>query len=402
MNAQSTAANRRQLQEYRKAISPATKIVRAVAIVAIVLVGVFIFTVTTSRTDYISYWSAGKLLMHHSDPYSPAGAFALERQQGFTAGFMVMLNPPWALFLAAPLGFVGIRAGLFLWTLICVGCLFFSAQLLEVPSQERAFAYVFAPAVAAIFMGQSSPFFLLGFSLFLRFHCSRPFLAGAALLLMAIKPHLFFVFWALLLLDCLYRRRFRIVAGGVTALVAASAFAMYFDPRIWQDYRTMLQASVLKYAFFPTASMLFRMLIDVHAFWLLFVPSALTVLWGVWYYLSRRQIWDWRIHGMLLMLVSILFAPYSWLTDEAVLLPSILFALTFTEKRKYSTWILLAINTAVLLIALGEQASLKSRAYMWTPVTWLLWFLYTTKSASQSENSPAPLAETPQPGNAQP
>lgn len=289
-----------------------------------------------------------------------------------------MLNPPWALFLAAPLGFGSVRAALFLWTLLCVGCLYLSAQLLDVPFKERAFAYVFAPAVAAIFMGQSSPFLLLGFSLFLYLHKSHPFLAGTSLLLMAIKPHLFLVFWALLLVDCLYRRRFLILAGGAFALAAGTGFAMCFDPRICRHYLAMLRESTLRSQSYPTLSMLFRTLIDVRAFWLLFVPSAAAILWGVWYYARWRQAWDWKIHGMLVMLVTILTSPYSWLTDEAVLLPAILFTLADPEKRKYSLWILLGINTVVLFIALGEQASLTSHAYMWTPLTWLAWFLYAT------------------------
>lgn len=368
---------------------------RSFAALAIVLVGVLIFTLTTSRTDYISYWSAGKLLMHRADPYSPAGAFALEKAEGFTRGFMVMLNPPWSLFLAAPLGFGGIRFGLFLWTLAGVGCVFFSVRLLNVPPKERAFAYVFAPAVAAVFMGQSSPFPLLGFALFLRFNRSHPFLAGASLLLMAIKPHLFFVFWALVLADCIYRQSFLILAGGASGLAVGTGFAMCFDRHIWPHYLAMLRNSELNTDSFPTISTLFRSLIDVRVFWLLFIPSALAILWGLWYYASRRQTWDWRVHGMLVMLVSILFSPYSWLTDEAVLLPSILFALTFEGKRKYSAWILLAINSAVLFIALVTQASLTSHNYMWTPIAWLAWFLYATRAfARQGQDLPTRLPAT--------
>jgi hypothetical protein len=368
------------------------KSVRIFAALAIVFVGVLILTLTTSRTDYIQYWCAGKLLIHRIDPYSASAVSALEKAQGYRQPRpLIVPNPPWSLFLMAPLGFSGVRVGLFLWTLATVGCVFFSVRLLNVPQRERAFAYVFAPTVASVFMGQSSAFLLLGFALFLRFNRSHPFLAGASLLLMAIKPHLFFVFWALVLADCIYRRSFLILAGGAAGLAVGTVFSMCFDPHIWQHYLTMLRASALDNEFFPTVSTLFRLLINVRAFWLLFVPSALAILWGLWYYASRRQVWDWRIQGMLVMLVSVLFSPYSWLTDEAVLLPSILFALTFPEKRKHSAWILLAINSAVLFIALVTQASLSSRAYIWTPIAWLAWFLYSTYGSRQHrETDPVP------------
>lgn len=363
------------------------KIIQVLAGATIVIIAALILTATTSRTDYIEYWSSAKLLLHRADPYSPAGVFALEKAQGYNATRpIIMLNPPWALFLIAPLGFVSLRTGLFLWTLAGAGCVIVSAQLLNVPPKDRAFAYVFAPALASILMGQSSPFLLLGFCLFLRFHGSRPFLAGASLLLMAIKPHLFLIFWAVLLVDCLYRRRYSILTGGAAALAAASLFSMCFDPHVWQHYITMFQGYKLQQGFLPTASMLFRMLIDVRAFWLLFVPSILAIFWGLWYYARWKREWDWKIQGMLLMLVTVLVSPYGYFTDEIVLLPSILFALGFPEKRKHSAWLLLAINTIALYIALLHHAPLGSRAYMWTPVTWLVWFLYATYGSRQQRH----------------
>lgn len=373
------------------------------AVLVIVITGIFILTVTTSRTDYIEYWSSGELLIHHADPYSSPGVFALEKAQGYKAGDpIIMFNPPWALFLLTPLGFVKMRVGLFLFTLAMAGCVFFSAQLLNVPSNTRAFAYVFAPAVASVFMGQSSPVLLLGFVLFLHLYRDHPFFSGSCLLLMAIKPHLFLIFWAVLLLDCLYRRRMIILAGLAFSLVATTAYSMFFDHGIWRHYSAMLNASRIRQGFLPTSSMLFRMLIAPHVFWLLFVPSATGILWGLWYYVTRRQVWDWKTHGMLLMLISVLAAPYSWLTDEIVLLPSILYALTYPQKRKHSVWILLAINTAVLFIALVKQESLSTRAYMWTPWAWLAWFLYSTYGLRQAdETAPVQFDPSPEIGKAQ-
>lgn len=362
------------------------KILRILAAWALVVTGALILTLITSQTDYMPYWCAGKLLIHHGDPYSSTNVLALEKTEGLVYDSpLIMLNPPWALFLAAPLGFFSVRAGLFLWTVATTGCVIFSAQLLTVSAKERGFAYVFAPAVAAVFMGQSSPFLLLGFALFLRFNRSRPFLAGASLLLMAIKPHLFFVFWAVLLVDCVYRHRFRIFAGGAAALVAATTFAMYFDPRVVQHYRAMLRGYRIELGILPTASMLFRMLIDVHEFRLLFVPSLAAVIWGLWFYSRKPQAWNWRVQGLLLMLVSILASPYGWFTDQVVLLPCILYVLALPAKRRNSIWMLLAINTVALVIALANRTVLTSPAYLWTPLAWLVWFLYSTWKTSASD-----------------
>jgi len=378
----STAADQPNPQNNTKMI------VRILAAVAVTLAGIFVLTMTIhpAGMDYIEYWSSGKLLARHADPYSPVGVLAVEKALGYRdATPLIMLNPPWALFLVAPLGYVGIHTGLFLWTILGIGCVLAFTQLLNVPPKQRAFAFVFAPALASIFSTQSSPFLLLSFSLFLRFYQSRPFLAGASLLLMAIKPHLFLIFWVVLLADCIYRRVWSILAGGLTALAAGTIFALCFDSQVWQHYFAMLRGYKLQQGFLPTASMLFRMLLDIHAFWLLFVPSAFAIVWGLWYYRQHRQAWDWRIHGMLLILVTIFVSPYGFFTDEIVLLPSIVFALTFPERRKYTEWILLVINSVALLVIVAGHAALSSRAYLWTPVSWLLWFLYATRGFKQPD-----------------
>ena len=196
---------------------------------------------------------------------------------------------------------------------------------------------------------------------------------------MAIKPHLFLVFWVLLAIDCAYRRRFLTLVGGTCALAAATAFAMYLDPHVWQHYFAMLRASALDNEFFPTISMLFRLFVNARVGWLLFVPSALAIVWGCVYYMRNRLIWDWRVHGMLLMLVTVLVSPYGWFSDEIVLLPSLAFAFTFPRRRKYSTATLIAINGVAVLVLLIAHPSLSSGAFIWTPLAWLAWFLYSTE-----------------------
>lgn len=329
--------------------------------------------------DYVEYWSSGKLIAQHIDPYSPIKIFDLEKSAGASyASPLIMLNPPWTLFLVAPLGFFGVYEGLFLWQVAIIGCVLASVLLLNRHSKYGPLALIFAPVFACLCSGQSAPFHLLGFVLFLHFHRKRPFVAGACLLLMAIKPHLFLVFLAVLLVDCLYRRRFLILAGGASALAAATVISVCFDPHVWSHYLQTMRGYHVQQAFLPTASMLFRMAIDVRIFWLLFVPSLVGIVWGIWYYFRWKQVWDWRIHGMLLMLVTILVSPYGFFSDEIVLLPSIAFAFTYPHRRKYSGWILLIINTgAITVVALSGR--LTSPWYLWTPTAWLLWFLYATK-----------------------
>lgn len=370
-----------QIQNDNRADPGGKSILRRLAAAAIVLAGLLFISLTghPASKDYISYWSAGKLLIHHANPYSRPDVLAVERAHGFSETRPLMMrNPPWALFLTAPLGLGSPSIGLFFWTLAAAGCIVAFIRLLKVPPEDRAFVFLFAPTIAVFRIAQTSPFLLLGFSLFLYLHRRRPFLAGASLLFMAIKPHLFLVFWAVLLADSLYRRSLVVFAGLAAALVAATTFAMGFNAHIWQHYFAMLRGSDLDSEFFPTTSMMFRLLIHPQAIWLLFVPSAVGIVWGLWYYIRNRHVWHWGTHGMLLMLVTVLVSPYSWFPDEIVLLPALAFAITFPHRRARSLELLVVINLAAILVLMAGNRSIVSTVYLWTPSAWLVWFLYTT------------------------
>lgn len=359
-----------------------TKILSAIVAAILVLSAIITFTAASNpgNKDYIAYWTSAQLLLHHANPYSPSLVFSLERAQGHLAPTpLIMRNPPWALFLVTPLGLCNARVGLFLWTLLGIASIVVSIRILRSVPRDGPFAFLFAPVIACIYSGQSSPLLLLGFAFFLRFHRTRSFLAGCALLLMAIKPHLFLVFWAILLIDCVYQRTYRLLAGAALSLAAGSAFATLLDPRVWSQYLAMLRASSLDTEFFPTLSMQLRLYIAPHMNSLLFLPSAIAMLWGLWYYTRNRRSWDWNAHGMLVMLVTVVASPYGWFTDEAVLLPSIAFALTHSHIRRTSFSILLGLNAAALYLVIGQHASLSSAAYIWTPLAWLLWFICATR-----------------------
>jgi hypothetical protein len=157
----------------------------------------------------------------------------------------------------------------------------------------------------------------------------------------------------------------------------------------------MLRGSDLNSEFFPTTSMMFRLLIDSRAIWLLFVPSAVASVWGIWYYTRNRLVWHWGTHGMLLMLVTVLVSPYSWFPDEIVLLPALAFAITFPHRRARSLEILAVINLAAILVLMAGNRSIVSTVYLWTPSAWLAWFLYVTNGFRiQRGNLTIPQKET--------
>jgi hypothetical protein len=232
------------------------------------------------KRDFISYWAAGQQLIHGANPYDGAAIYALELTSGYDPRYspLILRNPPQALFLTLPLGLVGRNTGIVLWFIALLASLAASVRMIWAlhgcpKNVLHLFGCFFPPVIACLMAGQLGIFILLGVVLFLFFHKSRPFLAGAALLLCAVKPHLFLPYGIVLIVWVVFRKPYRILVGFCVALFAACALVFCFDPHAWSQYSQMASASrVLNEVAPVTLSRLFRLLIDRDAIWLQFVP----------------------------------------------------------------------------------------------------------------------------------
>jgi len=198
--------------------------------------------------DFVVYWATGQQLVHHADPYDVDAMMRIERAAGLPThyGVLFMRNPPWALAITYPLGWIGVRLGALLWSLLLLACLFASVRMVwQIHGRPRPLlnylGYSFAPALVCLIVGQTSLFALLGLVLFLRLHRTRPFLAGMSLWLCALKPHLFLAFGVVLLAWIIVNRCYRILLGAAVAMAASSALSWLIDPTAWADYLHMMR-----------------------------------------------------------------------------------------------------------------------------------------------------------------
>lgn len=346
------------------------------------LIGISVITLTGSAAsvhDFISYWAAGRLLDHGGNPYSESPITALERSVGYGNTFhgLVMRNPPSALFLVIPLGWMGSRIGSILWSMLILACLTAAIHIIgktygSPESRGHLLGYVFAPALACLATGQTGIFVLLGLALFLRFQDCKPWGAGMALSLCAVKPHLFLPFLVVLFTWIATRKAFRILAGGAIAIGICSVIPLLFDQSVWTQYARMGARSGLENEFMPNLGTLLRFALDKQAMWLQFLPALLASIWAGWYFHRHRVDWDWRVHGSLLMLVSLLAAPYSWFTDQVVLLPALIHGLY--SGRSLLTF--LALISATQIEVMFFTADLHSALYIWPAAAWLSWYIW--------------------------
>lgn len=352
------------------------------------VVGVLVVQLTdtyAASRDFIEYWAAGEQLIHGANPYDAGATLRIERAVGFPrADPQITLSPPAALCVLLPLGLVSPKTGLVLWSLALLASLLGSIWIIWAlngrPGSGYHFCgYLFAPAVFCLVTGQIAIFLLLGIVLFLAWHESHPYMAGAVLLPCVWKPHLFLPFFIVLFLWSVNRKEYRIFAGFFAALLPSAALTLYFDPQVWSQYSQMMSTTAALHGYVPTLSVTARFLIDPHAVWLQFIPEIAACGWALWYFWTRRNRWNWMDQGSWLLLVSAACTPYSWFTDETILLPAVLYGVYRAEDSGRS---LLPI-AAIAIVALTEVyafGNLSSTHYLWTLPAWIGWYWYATWS----------------------
>jgi Glycosyltransferase family 87 len=341
--------------------------------------------------DFIEYWAVEQQLVHYGKPYDWQGVLQTEKAVGFdNARPEMWYSPPPALTLAFPLGWMSARTGLLFWLLlqfaILSGVLWVLWAIWGCPrTLLHLCGYLFAPPLLCIQAGQISIFLLAGVTLFLFLHRAHPWMAGASLLPCILKPHLFLPFAVVLTLWVIRKKAFGVLGGFVLAVGAGQLYASAFDRHAWAEYEFMMKHEGMLHEFVGTLSSALRFLIDPGASWLQFVPCAAACVWAGWYFWSRRARWGWMDQGLVLLLVSAVCAPYGWFFDESALLPALLTAV-FRAKPSAKSLLPLVVLDGAALVEINASVSVMSRAYLWTTLAWLGWYLYAARFAKTVRN----------------
>jgi hypothetical protein len=358
--------------------------------------------------DSLAYWAAGRLLSTHQNPYDYAAVFALERSQGYSEDRpLVLRTPPWSLFMVLPLGRLSPFFAWCTWLAVLLACLITGVRLTR-KLYERDFthqnlfaliAYTFAPVAACLVSGQMGLVLMLGIVLFFFLEQNRPFWAGVALILPFAKPHLLSLFWLVFVIWVVAKGKKNVAMGFLSAFVAATLLALFFDSDALRHYRQMLQVAAIQKEFIPALSGVLRLLFFRRFFWAQFVPLAVGIVWSVRYLVRNWAVWDWRTHGPALLVVSVLTTPYEWLSDETVLLPAILqsVALVYVARDKLKTISkvmlgFLALLNVLLLLILRFKIPFSTGIYFWSSLVWFSFYFYAQKVHRRAAREPAGLA----------
>lgn len=337
-------------------------------------------------TDFAAYWAAGHQVLDGGNPYAIDEVAKIEHKLGFAGSApLVMRNPPWTLALVLPFGALSYPGAQGLWLLASlIAVLVASASLWHLydraspPWLAAAVVVAFVPVEAVLAVGQVGPFLILGIAGFMHFERRRwDGCAGVSLYLLALKPHLVFLFWPALCIWAFKERRWRIPLGLSAALLVSSAVAIAVDPAVFSQYFHYWKEAGLTGELTPTIAGLLRLIFGIDRHWLALVPVAAALIWLFFHCRNTQLGWVWASEIPLLMAISMTATPYGWLFDQIVLLPAILQALSWVKGSAGATrmhWVtvyLLVNGITLALILLGRPGFW----YCWTAPAWLFIFL---------------------------
>ena len=345
--------------------------------------------------DFVEYWAAGRLCLTGGDPYSPGQLLPLERVAGRATDEAVMMwNPPWTLPVVMPIGAMPARVAQLAWLLVGLAAIGLSAAALWSvyggPFQRQwvawAVAFTFLPTLIVLSAGQIGPLLLLGAALFLwLLRAGRPGLAGAATVLLAVKPHLAYLVWLAILCDAALNRRWKPLAGGAAAGVVMAAIPLAFDPDVYAQYLAAMRDHPPAQWVSLTLGTVLRLAFGERHFWLQFVPVVAGLAWFAYQWRRYGRDWDWREQLPWLLLVSFVTSPYgAWHFDLVLLLVAVVaraarFAAEgLTPAARFGIAAYVLANLVMLALNLVAVASF---AFAWVAPLLLALYAVTGRAA---------------------
>ena len=344
--------------------------------------------------DYLGYWAAARITVQGHNPYSPEWIQSLQSQTELSNELVEVLdNSPWLLPtwsppstfpLLMPLAVLNYEFSRVAWFLVNIFVTIFCAETLwrlysgalKMRWVSWLLAFSFIPVLDAVKKGQIGILILLGIVGFLYFQDKkRPWLAGIALALLVIKPHVAYLFLLSVFIWSFYNRKWSVILGFTLTILGMTIISSLFSPTIVSDYLYAIINYPPSDWLTPTIGGFLRLLFGGEHFWLQFISLLFGIGWLMFYWIKYRKNWDWLSQTPLIVLVSLLTAAYGWSFDQPAALVAIIqiFVLVsvFPSKKASSLIFATYIMINVLnIISPGNEIFL-----VWLAPVLLLWYL---------------------------
>lgn len=343
-------------------------------------------------SDFISFWTSGRMLQQGADVYDAAAHIAAQRQFFASArGYTAFFYPPSFLPLCWLLGLPGYFPSLAAW-LIATGAVYLAAvrRWLRAACVGAPLWLLFLafPAVPIVVTHGQTAFLvagLLGMGVWLV--PERPVLAGVLFGLATIKPQ----FGLLVPLALLLTREWRVmVSAAVTALVLGVLSAALFGPHLWRDW---LAASVRAQAAMEAGAVPFGKMVSpfvaarllgtsVDFAYVLQIAAVLAVGLGIGF-AGRCRRWTPGL-GAAVLAGALLATPFALDYDMVLLAFPLLWLMGEGLRTGFVSYEKLAIMLAFAVPAFARPLALNTGIPI-APLALGLLFLVTVRRAGRQE-----------------
>lgn len=355
-------------------------------VVCVLVAQAYVMSYALPVRDLGAYWVAAHLI--RKNPYSYQLVEQFYRQAFRSNGKaipMVITNTPLAIVLLMPLSMFSYHMIFALWTLfnilIVSGCAFvFWRSLHTAPSLAPALlSLVFGPTEVLLTHGQFSGLVLLGITLFLvMIEKRRDNLAGLSLLLVFLKPHIAAVFLLAVLLWTIQSKRWAILISASMAVLACALAPLALNSHIYAEYFEFSRSFAQKTVYYPNLGGLIYSLSGNRT--AAYLPQIAGVIWFAIYWRKHRFNWNWKTHGMVVLLVSLASTYYSFPYDGVIALPALIAAYAAGEVAIFLVCFI--VTDACFALYLSNSMRFTSSDYMvlwWVPCGFLMMYILSLK-----------------------
>ena len=343
--------------------------------------------------DFAEYWAASRIFLSGGNPYDPVEMLAIQRSIGWTDSKPIMMwNPPWTLPLLLPFAVLPYWNGRALWFLLNLAAVLLCAdwfwRQFGGPGPRRWISWIapllFIPVGTSLFLGQISPLVFAGIAGFMWGLAKRRMItAGAFTLLLALKPHLLYLFWLFLILWIAKERRWKVFVGAAASLLGSCLMVAAINPASFHNYyHSITSASGPQVWQTPTWGVALIMLFPAAGSWVRFIPSAVGIMLAYWLWRSWQPGFDWLRQLPTILLLSVTTSSFTWMFDWVSLLPVVILALFwFNLQPRRLWWLLAALVVMQPLLVFSPAVSHTNFFTIWLPPA--LWLMYWAGHRSQ-------------------
>ena len=352
--------------------------------------------------DFIAYWSAAHLFVQGGNPYDQTEMSSLQYQTSperfsETAGLTSAWNPPWLILVFLPIGilpyFIANLVWVFCNTLLIGMSLIITWKLCVGNQKSRGILFIylagflFMETLSYLAIGQITGLVLLGI-VFVIWLLGRDLdmLAGTALLITTIKPHISYFFIILVFVWVIQNHRWKVIIGFIsTALISMVIFWMVI-PSWLNDYMTLVSNLPYNQLYTSTVGSFISEKLNIS----IFKYSAVLLIFLI---KPLEQIIvkeGWLTATNLALLISVPLSPYGFNFDQIVILPTLVQLISWSSTKELSRkiTILIAVSLIAINFIIAKMISinqLENYWFFWIPLPLLGIYLIAWKMRNASQ-----------------